>query len=437
MKKVALFIVSILAVLPLCAQNDGTVISIFQGNVKYEDHFTSERLRIDFVLAGDKTRQFAFLDKLHRESCWTGSENGLIDTFGYGQYFFEAFEDGNLIYSHGFCTLFEEWRTTEQAETTPMAAGQTVWMPFPKNTVHIVLYERQRETGMFTSLFECDVNPKDTHIIPVPDNNFSLDTLQFNGDPSHKVDLVFAGEAYTEDQLPKLHSDAVRMMEYLFSMAPYASRRADFNVYLVNSISCDGGVDIPNHGQWRNTVMDSMFDTFYEDRYLTVMDHTKIASVLSGVGFDAVFIIANDTKYGGGGIYNSYAMGTSDNKLSNEVFVHEFGHSFAGLGDEYYDSSVAYENFYPANIEPWEPNITTMVDFDRKWKDMIIPGTPVPTPNDKERYYGIVGVFEGAGYMAKGCWRPYYECRMLNYTAPGFCPVCQDAINRMIDFYTK
>jgi len=437
MKQITLFVALLLATMPLCAKNDGTVSSVFQGKVQYDNHFTGERLRLDFVLAGDKTHQYAFLENLHKESRWTGSENGLIDTFGYGQYFFEAFESGQLIYSHGFCTLFEEWRTTAQAETTPMAAGQTVWMPYPKNPIHIVLYERIRSTGMFTKLYECDINPEDTHIVPIPDNDFKVDTLQYNGDPAHKVDLVFAGEAYTAEQLPKLRADAERMMEYLFSMAPYSSRRNDFNVYLVNSVSQDGGVDIPNHGQWRNTVMDSMFDTFYEDRYLTIMDQTNIASVLSAVGFDTAFIIANETKYGGGGIYNSYAMGTSDHQLSDVVFVHEFGHSFAGLGDEYYDSSVAYEDYYPAGVEPWEPNITTMVDFTSKWEGMIEQGTPVPTPNDKDKYYGVVGAFEGAGYMAKGCWRPYYECRMLNNTAPCFCPVCQEAINRMIDFYTE
>lgn len=418
-------------------QGDGTVSSTFEGNVDYGTHFTSERLRIDFVLAGDADTQYAFLSEIHKESEWVGSPNSLIDKFGYGQYFLEAFSDGKLIYSKGFSTLFEEWRTTEQARTTPMAANQTVWMPFPKEKIHIVLYQRIRVTGKFEKFYECDIDPADTHIVPGPDNDFKVTALQVKGDPSHKVDLVFAGEAYTSNDLPKLRKDAERMMEYLFSLEPYKHRRDDFNVYVVESISEDGGVDIPNWGQWRKTVMDSSFDTFYEDRYLTIMNHQKIASVYSGVPFDALFIIANETKYGGGGIYGSYAMGTSDHELSDVVFVHEFGHSFAGLGDEYYDSSVAYENYYPADVEPWEPNITTMVDFEAKWPDMIKKGTPVPTPNDPDKYYDTVGVFEGAGYMAKGCYRPYYECRMLNNTAPGFCPVCQRAIEAMIDYYVK
>ncbi|MCQ2144424.1 MAG: IgA Peptidase M64 [Bacteroidales bacterium] len=415
---------------------DGTVSSLSPADPDYDTYFAKERLRIDLVLAGNRTEQYAYLEELHKEASWSGSPNSLIDRSGYGQYFYEAFVGETLVFSKGFSTLFEEWRTTPQADEVSMAANQTVWMPFPKQKVHFVLYQRVRATGMLEKFFEFDINPEDTHIIPGPDNNYNVVALQYKGESSHKVDLVFAGEGYTEKQMPKLRQDARRMMEYLFSLEPYKSRRDDFNVWLVQSISKDPGVDIPNWGQWRNTAMDSMFDTFYEDRYLTIQNHKKIASVVSGANFDTIMIIANETKYGGGGIYGSYAMGTSDNELSDIVFVHEFGHSFAALGDEYYTSAVAYEDYYPAGVEPWEPNITNQTDFNAKWADMVAEGTPLPTPDEPE-YDNVVGLFEGAGYMAKGCWRPYRECRMLNNTAPGFCPVCQRAISRMIDYYTK
>ena len=414
---------------------DGTVSSTTGFKPDYETFFTGERLRIDLMLAGDRNTQKAYLRELHSESEWAGNPNSLIDRSGYGQYFFEAFCGDTLVYSKSFSTLFEEWRTTPQADAVAMAAGQSLWMPFPKDTTHIVLYQRVRGSGRFEPFFEFDVDPSDRHIVPGPDNNFRVSVLQYNGAPAHKVDLVFAGEGYTRDRIQKLRTDARRMMEYLFSMEPYASRRDDFNVYLVESISEEGGVDIPQMGQWRSTEMDSMFDTFYTDRYLTINDQTKIARTVSGATFDTVFVIADEVKYGGGGFYNSYAMGTSDHPLSLVVMIHEFGHSFAGLGDEYYDSSVAYEDYYPAGVEPWEPNITTRVDFASKWEDMLEEGIPVPTPNDST-YTGHVGLFEGAGYMAHGCWRPFFECRMLNNTAPGFCPVCQRAINRMIDYYT-
>ena len=248
------------------------------------------------------------------------------------------------------------------------------------------------------------------------------------------VFLVLAGEGYGYGEIGKLRADAQRMTDYIFGMEPYSSRRNDFNIWLVESVSRDSGADIPQDGIWRNTLMDSMFDTFYIDRYLTVMDHTKIASVVSGAPVDAVIVLVNDSKYGGAGMYGSYAMTTTDNKRSLPVIIHEFGHSFAGLADEYYDSETAYQDFYPLDIEPWEPNITTNVRFEDKWADMIEDGTPIPTPNDSS-WMGTTGMFEGAGYMTYGCYRPYYDCRMITNTAPAFCPVCQRAINRMIDYY--
>ena len=415
---------------------DGTASSVFEGQVDYTAHFSGERLRVDLILAGDCSHQAAYLKEMHREEEWAGSPNALIDKFGYGNYFFELFENEELIYSKGFSTLFDEWTTTEQAKTTPMATGQSLWMPFPRNRVHLVVYQRVRASGRFSVMLEIDIDPEDRHIIPGCDNGFNIKALQYKGDIAHKVDLVLAGEGYTYDEIGKLRSDALRMTDYIFGMEPYSERRNDFNIWLVESVSTDSGADIPQDGVWRNTLMGSMFDTFYIDRYLTVMDHTKIASVVAGAPVDAVIVLVNDSKYGGAGMYGSYAMTTTDNKRSLPVIIHEFGHSFAGLADEYYDSETAYEDFYPLDIEPWEPNITTNVRFEDKWADMIEGGTPIPTPNDSS-WMGTTGMFEGAGYMTYGCYRPFYDCRMITNTAPAFCPVCQRAINRMIDYYVK
>ena len=389
----------------------------------YDEYFTHERLRVDLVLAGNATEQHAYVNRLFREKEWSGSPASLINDFGYGEYIYKVFSGDELVFSSGFCTLFDEWRTTEQAKTTDMSMGHSIWMPFPKDSVHVSVCQRIRETGGYESMLEFDVDPKDRHIAPAG-NGYNVTCLHFSGEPIHKVDLVFAGEGYSASEKSKLRGDARGMMQYLFSMEPYSSRIGDFNVWLVESVSEDSGVDIPQDGIWRNTVMNSGYDTFYEDRYLTIWDQTKIADVLSETAFDTVFIIANDEKYGGGGIYNSYALGSSDHKYSLEVFIHEFGHSFAGLGDEYFDSSDPYgDDYYPAGIEPWEPNITNQTDFGSKWADMMdVPG---------------VGLYEGAGYMTRGCWRPVDDCRMKTNTAPGFCPVCQRAINRMIDFYTR
>lgn len=414
---------------------NGTASSVSDGKVSYDEYFTGERLRIDLALAGNSREQSAYLLGLSRESGWVGSPEGLIDPFGYGEYYFEAFSGENVIFSRGFNPLFQEWRATEQAKTVDMAMNQTIWMPFPKDSIRLVLYSRNAEDSRLEPFFECSIDPKDKQISYTPLQ--MPESLLYSGDPAHKLDLLFIAEGYTKDQMDKFRADAQRFTDYLFEYEPYRSRKEDFNVWYLNTASEEEGVDIPQQDQWRNTLCQSSFYTFYVDRYLTIQDHQRIADAVAATPFDALFVIANETKYGGGGFYNSYSLGTSDNRLSCEVFIHEFGHGFAGLADEYYDSETAYDDdYYPAAVEPWEPNITNLVNFESKWKDMIAEGTPIPTPNDSA-YAGITGLFEGAGYQPHGMYRPVFECRMLNNTAPAFCPVCQRAISRMIDFYTR
>ena len=414
---------------------NGTASSVSDGKVSYDDYFTGERLRIDLALAGNSREQSAYLLGLSRESGWVGSPEGLIDPFGYGEYYFEAFSGENVIFSRGFNPLFQEWRATEQAKTVDMAMNQTIWMPFPKDSIRLVLYSRNAEDSRLEPFFECSIDPKDKQISYTPLQ--MPESILYSGDPAHKLDLLFIAEGYTKDQMDKFRADAQRFTDYLFEYEPYRSRKEDFNVWYLNTASEEEGVDIPQQDQWRNTLCQSSFYTFYVDRYLTIQDHQRIADAVATTPFDALFVIANETKYGGGGFYNSYSLGTSDNRLSCEVFIHEFGHGFAGLADEYYDSETAYDDdYYPAAVEPWEPNITNLVNFASKWKDMIAEGTPIPTPNDST-YAGITGLFEGAGYQTHGMYRPVFECRMLNNTAPAFCPVCQRAISRMIDFYTR
>lgn len=393
------------------------------GDSGYDKYFTKERLRLDFVLSGDDTRLEAYLEKVRKECEWAGSPNSLIDPFGYGELRFEAYSGDMLIYSTGMCPLFLEWTTTAEASRVAKAMSNTVWMPFPKDEITVKLFRRQKTDGSLKELFSCKIDPEDALIERSPENSFETITIQESGDNRHKVDLLFVAEGYTEEEMGKFEADCRRFTDYLFSIAPYKDRKDDFNVRAVLSVSEQSGTTIPNHDIWNNTVLKSNFYTFYTDRYLTVQDHALIASAVSNAPFDAIFVIANETKYGGGGFYNSYGMGTADNKLSEVVFVHEFGHSFAGLGDEYYTSDVAYEDYYNLSLEPWEPNITTLVDFESKWKDMVDSGE--------------AGLFEGGGYMSKGIYRPREDCRMKSNTPPDFCPVCQRAISRMIDFYCK
>jgi len=408
------------------------------AQVLFEDYFTPERLRIDLVFAGNNEYQKIFLEELHAEKEWAGSKKNLIDTFGYGENLIEvySYEGNNLIYSKGFCSLFEEWRDTPESKEVEMAFTNSLWIPFPKEKVKVVISERNFEDEKFAKIFSFNVDPDDKSIKRDIENDFTVTSILNNGASENKVDIVFVAEGYTRDEMAKFRSDAARFAGYLFEIEPYKSRKSDFNIWAVESISVDSGTDYPQQGIWKNTIAGSNFYTFKTDRYLTAPDHKKVVQLVTNAPCDAIYVIVNVNKYGGGGIYNYYGLSMSEGKYAAEVFVHEFGHSFAGLGDEYYNSDVAYQDMYNLKTEPWEPNLTTLVQFELKWKKFVSDLTPVPTPNDI-KYKGLIGVFEGGGYSCKGIYRPFIDCRMKTNTAEGFCPVCVDAINRMIDYYCK
>ncbi len=402
---------------------------------QYDSLFTGERLRLDVIFAGDALSQSVYLEEISKEPYWSGPRENLTDPFSYGEYKY-TIEDscGKVIFSKGFNNLFQEWRTTAEAKTVRKAFNGSYHIPNPKNKVNVVFYERIKQNGEFREFGRFPVDPQDKLIIREKQNNFVTDTILYNGDPSVKLDILFIAEGYTLNEMDKFREDALRFSRYLFDEEPYKSRKSDINIWAVRSVSAESGTDIPHNNVWKNTVLSSTFYTFRIDRYLTAPNQKLVASAASGSHSDAMYVIVNTEIYGGGGIYNFYGLSMADHKFSGEVFVHELGHSMAGLGDEYYSSAVAYEDFYNLATEPWEPNLTTLINFESKWKDKIAPGTPVPTPNE-DQFKGVTGLFEGGGYMSKGIYRPYLDCRMKSNTAEGFCPVCTDAINRMIDYY--
>ena len=414
-------------------------IAAFAQQPKYETYFTPDRLRIDLTFAGDASYQKIYLDGLVKECAWSGSKTNLIDTFNYGEYRLEVQTlQGEAIYSKGFNTLFQEWRTTADAVTTPQAFCSSYTIPYPKKEVVLKVYERVKATGVYSEIFSVGINPADKLISHEVANSWKVSSLMQNGDPATKVDLCFIAEGYTAQEMEKFRADALRFTEYLFTMAPYNRHKEDFNIWLVESISEESGTDIPHEDVWKKTVANSNFYTFRSDRYLTAQNQKTICQIATAAPYDALYVIVNNEKYGGGGIYNFYGLSASNCKWAEEVFVHEFGHSFAGLGDEYYDSSTSYEEFYNIKIEPWEPNLTTLVNFESKWKDMLPSGTSVPTPPLSDPKNNVsIGVFEGGGYMAKGIYRPVMDCRMKTNQAQGFCPVCQRAIEKMIGYYCK
>jgi len=266
---------------------------------------------------------------------------------------------------------------------------------------------------------------------------FRVVQVENNGDPSEKVDIAVLADGYQRDEMHKFEGDAKRLLKIFFETEPYASRRKDFNVRLVESVSSESGVDDPRKEVYRDNLLGCSFNSLELDRYMLSLENRTIRDVAAKVPYDAIIILANEQKYGGGGIFNLYATSVSDNEFDSYIFTHEFGHHFAGLADEYYSSEVAYNEMYPQGIEPWEPNITALLDPEHpKWGDMIEEGTEVPTPDDS-LHTGAIGCFEGAGYSAKGLYRPYRECRMFTKGLVPFCPVCQRAIERMIDFQTR
>ncbi len=392
-------------------------------HIDYKTYFTPERLRVDLVFTGNAQTQDVFLHSLHKEPLWAGSKTVLIAPFDYGDCRYNVYSTQNvLLFSRGFNSLFAEWTTTEEALEKDKAFATSLWMPYPKDTVWFEVSQRVSSTGAWKALKRFRIEPTDA-LIRVEAPVCEAEALIYNGPVENHVDLLFVAEGYQAHELEKFKQDAARFAEYLFEYEPFTSRKADFNIWILPLESQTSGPSFPQHGLWTQTSLYSAFHTFYLERYLTLPDFSPLGKAVSGAPFDALFVIVNSDIYGGGGIYNYYGISTSDHSLSKEVFVHEFGHSFAGLADEYYTSDVAYIDMYPTDVEPWEANITTLVDFASKWEDIM--------------HLEGVGVYEGAAYMAKGMYRPAIDCRMHTNNAPAFCPVCQRAINRVIDSYTK
>lgn len=414
------------------------IFSGVYGQAPYTEFFTGERLRFDYGVTGTSDTTKVTDYKYYREPVWGGSTTNLIDTMRYGEFMLEVYDSVSrkLVYSRGYSTLFKEWKTTSEANNKERLFLESVIMPFPKNTIRILLSERNSDV-LFTPVHATYFNPG---LKPIENKSSPADVnikiLVNNGPSSQKVDLVFLSEGYLDEQKYKFFSDAERFQKQFFQWHPYDKLTDKFNIYAVFMPSEETGTDCPRDSLWVNTVLNSHFNTFNTERYLTSEDIFRIRDILSDVPYDQVCIMVNTNKYGGGGIYNYFTVFTSNHQDSEFLFHHEFGHAFAALADEYFTSEVAYNNMFDLNYEPYQPNITTLVDFGSKWASMVSDTVPVPTPNEL-KYSGVIGVFEGAGYSAEGIYRPYYNCSMKSVLHNGFCPVCQRAIKQMILFYCK
>lgn len=398
----------------------------------FDKYFTSGVLRFDYLLAGKSDTAYVFPSEIKKEKIWAGSKKFLVDTLNLGTYQYRVFDQksGELIYLKGFSPLFQEWQTTPEAKKISRSFYQVLRFPLPKLPVRIEIDQRKRN-GNFESVYSTVIDPSDYFILNENSSPVKKKDILLSGNPNHKIDIAFLAEGYTEGEMAKFLKDCKSLTDSLFKAAPFSKMKNYFNIYALETPSIESGTDVPGEKIYRNTVFNSSFYTFDISRYLTTSDMKTIHDKAAGIPYDQLIILVNTDRYGGGGFYNYLHVCTSDNKLSPKVFIHEFGHSFAGLADEYYTSEVAFEDYYNLKVEPWEPNLTTLVNFDSKWKNMIEATTPVPTPRTPD-YYTKVGAFEGGGYTAKGIYSPMENCRMKSNETSHFCPVCQKAIIEVI-----
>lgn len=410
----------------------------------FDRHFCDSTLRLDYIFGGivsaDGTPHCTVLyDGAVRTPGWAGRRHHLdsVPLAGNGTITLLDPVKGDTLYMTSFSTLFQEWLSTSEAVECQRAFENSFLVPVPRSDVRVSVDLRDSHGkllgGIDHLLRPSDILIADRSNAPAAPHRW----LHRGGDSDKVIDIAILAEGYTADEADKFYADAQTAVEAILSHEPFASRASDFNFVAVAAPSADSGVSVPGSGEWRSTAVNSNFNTFYSDRYLTTGHVRQIHECLTNIPYEHIIILANTPVYGGGGIYNFYTLTTAGHKNFRPVVVHEFGHSFGGLADEYFyaDDPLA-PGMYHSDFEPWEQNLTTLADFSSKWEDMLAEGTPRPTaPEDASRY--PVGLYEGGGYQTLGVFRPADDCRMRTNTCAAFCPVCQRAISRVIDFYVR
>jgi hypothetical protein len=470
-----------------------------QVSPDFQTYFLDRTLRVDYFHIGDAKGESITLDRLSQGGVWAGSAKSLADPFEIGRYCVKVFDAAGktLLYSRGYDAYFGEYKTTDEAlKGIQRTYAETALIPFPKEKILFTIEVRDRENNI-KPLFKQEIDPANIFIIKAsPPKDIKVFDLTAIGDPHRKVDIAILAEGYTAAEEAKVKKDFERFAGIFFQHEPYRSHKDLFNIRGVFRPSEESGISEPSHGSFRRSAMGCTFDSLGSERYILTEDNRAVRDTAGAVPYDAVMIMINATRYGGGGIYNLYTTFTADNQWHEYVFLHEFGHCFGGLADEYYSSTTAYNDFYPKGIEPVEANITALLHPpDVKWKAVVTPGTAIPTPWEKadfdkmdaeyqkvrqeinqkiakmkregapkidveklqaeserlskeaadrmdayfakSKYLGVVGAFEGAGYSSTGLYRPMLDCLMFSKGAKPLCKVCEDHVAKVIRYLTE
>ena len=443
-------------------------------------------MRLDYYHTGDATSEVFSVDRVVIEPLpWPGHPSQAIDSSNLGKYLFEVRDakTKQLLYSRGFASIYGEWETTDEAKTIKRTFQESLRFPAPIVPVSIVLKKRDAK-NVFKDVWTTTIDPADQFVdhskpvAPAP-----LITIQKTGEPEDRVDFLILGDGYTAAEAKKFEADARRLTDTLFATSPFKENRRSFNVWGLCPPAAESGISRPSTGIYRDSPLGATYDAFGSERYVLTFDNRALRRAAQFAPYEFIEVIVNGRTYGGGGIFNLYSTVASDNAFANYVFVHEFGHHFAGLADEYYTSSVAYTPSAD-RVEPWEPNVTALLDVSTlKWRNLASPFssvTPIPTPWNKEefenysreiqrrrvqlrkdkrpeeemealfreelaheekmfaaeKYFGKVGAFEGAMYEPRGYYRPEVDCIMFSRT-DHFCKVCRAAIERIIKMYSR
>lgn len=408
------------------------------AQAQFDKYFQDKTMRLDFYHCGNSQTEEYFFDELIEEPYWAGSKTSLIDNTGYGNQMFKILDaaTGKEIYSRTYCTLFNEWQTTDEATQTSKCMPEGVIFPYPKNDVKFELYARNRK-GIYEKKFAYDIKVN-SYFIRKFTPQYETFEVAYNGGPEHRVDIVLLPEGYSANEKEKFIAACKTFADEFFSYSPYKEKAGRFNIRAVWAPSQESGVTIPGEHIWRKTAASASFYTFDSERYQMIEDFQNVRDLAANAPYDYIYVLSNTQKYGGGGIYNFYGISAANHPTrTGKIYVHEFGHLLLGLGDEYV-GNVSYNDMYPLNVEPWEENLTTLVAFDKKeWKKMLDKDVPVPTPLTADSQKKL-GVYEGGGYVPQGVYRPWPNCLMNNlHTIDEFCPVCTKAILKQIDFLCR